>query len=226
MRALAAARTVGAPDWLIAAGAVRTAVWDRLHGFAPPPAAGAASPAATGAASPAAAGPRAIAPRPPASLADIDLIFFDPADLSSARDAAVEAALRTAAPDLPWQAKNQAAVHLWYAHKFGYAVEPLQSSADGVATWPETATAVALRLTEGDGLIVCAPFGLDDLLGLVHRRNPRRVSVEEYERRLRSKRISERWPHVRVVPARERLLPAIAGSERARQRRIRSVLDG
>ena len=108
------------------------------------------------------------------------------------------------APRTPWDAKNQAAVHLWYAHKFGYAVEPLRSSADRVATWPETATAVALRLTEGDGLIVCAPFGLIDLLGLVHRRNPRRVSVEEYERRLRSKRISERWPHVRVVPAAER----------------------
>jgi hypothetical protein len=33
----------------------------------------------------------------------------------------------------------------------------------------------------------------------VHRRNPERVSVEQYERRLRIKRISEHWPHVRVL---------------------------
>jgi hypothetical protein len=48
-------------------------------------------------------------------------------------------------------------------------------------------------------LIVEAPLGLDDLLGMVHRRNPRRVSAEEYHRRLASKRIAERWPRVTVV---------------------------
>lgn len=44
-----------------------------------------------------------------------------------------------------------------------------------------------------------APHGLDDLLGLVLRRNPTRVSVEEYERRLRAQRVTERWPRVRVL---------------------------
>jgi hypothetical protein len=34
---------------------------------------------------------------------------------------------------------------------------------------------------------------------MVHRRNPRRVSVEEYQRRLASKRIAERWPRVTIV---------------------------
>jgi hypothetical protein len=173
IRALEAARSVDAPDWLIGAGAVRTAVWDRLHGYANPH-----------------------------STDDIDLAFFDASDLSEARDRQVEALLRAALPDARWDAKNQAAVHLWYPRKFGYAVEPLRSSADGVATWPEAATAVAVRLMDNDELRVCAPFGLDDLLGLVHRRNPRRVSVQEYERRLSAKRIAERWPRVTIVPAR------------------------
>jgi uncharacterized protein len=122
MRALRAAREVDAPDWLITAGAIRTAVWDQLHGVAP-------------------------AARPPESLADVDLAFFDPADLSPAGDAAVEAALRAVAPDLPWEAKNQAAVHLWYARRFGLAVEPFTCSADAVATFPETATCVACAST-------------------------------------------------------------------------------
>jgi hypothetical protein len=172
MRALEAARSVDAPDWLIGAGAVRTAVWDRLHGY-----------------------------ENPTCVDDIDLVFFDASDLSEERDRQVEVFLRAALPQANWDAKNQAAVHLWYPRRFGYAVEPLRSSADAVATWPETATAVGLRLNDDERLQLCAPFGLDDLLGLVHRRNPRRVSVQEYERRLATKRIAERWPRVTIVPA-------------------------
>jgi uncharacterized protein len=170
MDALEAAREVDAPDWLIGAGAVRTAVWDRLHGF-----------------------------EEPTELADVDVGFFDPADLSRDRDAAVEAALRELRPGTPWDAKNQAAVHLWYPAKFGYEVPPLGSTAEAVATWPETAACVGVRLERDDSLSVVAPYGVEDLLGLVHRHNPARASVEEYERRLRAKRITDRWPRVRVL---------------------------
>jgi uncharacterized protein len=76
---------------------------------------------------------------------------------------------------------------------------PLASAADGVATWPETATAVAVRLHDGDELRVVAPCGLEDLFALVCRRNPRRVSVDQYRRRLREKRVAERWPKVTIV---------------------------
>jgi hypothetical protein len=172
MDVLRAAREVDAPDWLVGAGAMRNAVWDRLHGY----------PA-------------------PTALADVDVGFFDPADVTPERDRAVEDALRARLGGVPWQAKNQAAVHLWYESRFGYAVEPLSSSADAVGTFPETATAVAVRLWPDDGLTVVAPCGLDDLLGLVHRHNPRRASVEIYERRLTEKRIAERWPRVTIVPA-------------------------
>jgi hypothetical protein len=172
MRALRAARAVDAPDWLICAGAVRTAVWDFLHGVAAP-----------------------------SQLADVDLGFFDPVDLSPARDAAVERALHEAAPELPWEASNQAAVHLWYPRRFGFAVEPFRSAAEAVATFPETAVCVGLRLDADDHLTVIAPHGLDDLLGLVHRHNPARAPVEVYAERLASKRIAERWPRVTVIPA-------------------------
>jgi uncharacterized protein len=170
MGALVAAREVDAPGWLIGAGAVRTAVWDRLHGF-----------------------------DEPTELADVDVAFFDPDDLSPERDASVQEALRERDPDTPWDAKNQAAVHLWYPAKFGYEVPPLTSTEEAVATWPETATCLGVRLHRDDSLTVVAPYGVDDLLGMIHRRNPARVSIEEYERRLRTKRIAERWPRVRVV---------------------------
>jgi uncharacterized protein len=44
-----------------------------------------------------------------------------------------------------------------------------------------------------------APCGLDDLFGLVCRRNPRRVTVAHYHQRLRDKRVAERWPKVEIV---------------------------
>ncbi len=170
MQALEAARDVAAPDWWIAAGAIRNAAWDRLHDK-----------------------------RVPTPLADIDLLFFDAADLSEERDREVTNALRTRLPDLPWEANNQAAVHVWYPRVFGLQVEPFRSAGEAVATFPETATAIAVRLDAEDRIEILAPHGLDDLLGLVHRRNPTRVTVTEYERRLAQKRIAQRWPRVGVV---------------------------
>ena len=89
-------------------------------------------------------------------------------------------------------------MHLWYAARFGYEVPALASTADAVVTWPETATSVGARLEQDDTMTIVAPVGLDDLLGLVHRRNPARVSVDEYERRISTKRIAERWPRARI----------------------------
>jgi uncharacterized protein len=170
LEALRAARDVDPPDWLVGGGVLRDLVWDRLHGQSRP------------------APPR-----------DVDLAFFDPTRLDRARDAEVEQALAARLPGVPWDAKNQAAVHTWYGRVFGGRVAPLRSAADGVATWPETATAVAVRLLPDDRLEAVAPCGLDDLFGLVCRRNPRRVTVDHYHRRLHDKRIAERWPRVEIV---------------------------
>ena len=170
MGALRAAREVDAPDWLICAGAIRDLVWDDLHGR-----------------------PLTTPPR------DVDLGYLDPADLTPERDRAVEAQLRALGPDLPWEARNQAAVHLWYPRRFGFEVPPLRSTAEAVATFPETATCVGVRLLADDELLVVAPHGLDDLLGGVCRHNPTRVPHELYAQRLAEKGWRERWPRLRVV---------------------------
>jgi hypothetical protein len=169
MAALIAAREVDAPDWLISAGAIRDAVWDVLHD------------------------------REPAMPRDIDVGFFDPDHLTPARDEAVEAALRARAPGLPWEAKNQAAVHLWYPRRFGLEVEPFRDTADAVATFPEIATCVGVRLLPDDELQVVAPHGLDDLLGCVCRHNPTRASRALYRRRVETKGWGERWPKLRYA---------------------------
>jgi hypothetical protein len=167
-RALGAVAALGLPRGCIGAGAIRNAVWDALHGLAP------------------------------ALPADIDVAYFDAGCLDPERDDALLARLRAVAPDLPWEVTNQAAVHLWFEQHFGHAVDPLVSIEDAVASWPETATSVAIEpLAAGPRVI--APLGLDDLFGLVVRRNPRRVSVAEYRRRCAAKRYRERWPRVAVI---------------------------
>lgn len=67
----------------IAAGMVRNAVWDVLHGRAP-----------------------ALHPR-----SDVDVIYFDRQELSPERDQQLEHTLAKLRPDVPWQVRNQARMH-------------------------------------------------------------------------------------------------------------------
>jgi hypothetical protein len=131
----------------------------------------------------------------------VDLVYFCAADLSPARDAALQRSLAEQLPELPWEVINQAGVHLWFEAHFGHAVEPLQSLADAIATWPEPATAVGVWLDGDDVLHVIAPHGLGDLLGMRVRRNPARVSVQTYRERCAAKRYEARWPRVVVEAA-------------------------
>ena len=170
MQALAQVRALRLHRWCVGAGAVRNLVWDALHEAATP-----------------------------SALADIDVAHFDAGDLSSERDAALQLQLQSMAPETPWEVTNQAGVHLWFEEHFGHAVAPLQSLEEAVASWPEYATAVGLSLDDDDRLHVIAPYGLEDLFAMVVRRNPARVSVETYRRRIATKRYAQRWPRVTII---------------------------
>ncbi len=194
-RALDAVAASGLPDAWIGAGAVRDIVWGRQYGAFDP-----------------------------AAVKDVDVAYFDVGDLTKQRDLAAEETLARLA-DLPWEATNQAAVHTWYQQYFGgAAVEPFASVHEAVATWPETATCVAVRRGRGGvengrienggiesggiessriesgGIEICAPHGLADLLGGVWRVNPVRVTSEVSQARLARQRVRVWWPRVTVVP--------------------------
>ena len=170
MGILEAVRDCEPPDWLAGGGVLYKLVWNRLHGY-----------------------------EETRYVGDVDVVFFDPEDLSPERERAVERALLARRADVLWEAKNQAAVHLWYAEKFGYRVPPLRSSEEGVGANPGTATAVGIRLLADDDLYVAAPSGLSDLFELVLRRNPLRVTPELFREWVAQKGFLERWPKLRVI---------------------------
>ena len=161
---------LGLPDCYLGAGCVAQAVWNAAHG----------KPAA-------------------AHISDYDVVYFDAGDVTERGETEAAASVRTALADLPVavDVKNQARVHLWYRQRFGYDIVPYTSTEDAIATWPTTATAIGVRLVQGRPQVL-APYGLDDLLGLVVRANRVQITPEIYQRKVA--RWQRHWPDLTVLP--------------------------
>lgn len=172
---LQALAELGLPDGWIAAGAVRNAVWDWLHGY-----------------------PRSTL------LNDVDVIWFNPDRAEPAIDRRLEEHLTRRLPGIAWSVKNQARMHQRNGDP------PYTGCADAMASWPETATAIAVRLSVGDQPRILAPLGLDDVLSLVLRPTSRfaRKHPDAFRQRIEARHWLRTWPRLTVKdeassPARE-----------------------
>ncbi|WP_218921030.1 nucleotidyltransferase family protein [Massilia putida] len=125
---------------------------------------------------------------------DIDVIWFDPAACGAERDAALETALRDRDGTSAWSVKNQARMHARNGDR------PYRSAVDAMRHWPETATAVAVRLAARGEIEVAAPLGLDDLFGLIVRPTRRFLGEKHavYLDRIRSKNWERDWPGLKI----------------------------
>jgi hypothetical protein len=154
------------PDWYLAAGAIRNAVWDALHGQV------------------------SLTPH-----GDLDVIYFDAANTPN--DA--EEALRAARPEYAWEVTNQAVVHEWQSKSTGTDIPAYDSIAAAMASWPETATAVGVRLDDRGAMNFVAPHGLVDLFALTLRPSPTASDPNAYASRLREKAWHLRWPRLIIA---------------------------
>ncbi|HKU97487.1 MAG TPA: nucleotidyltransferase family protein [Vineibacter sp.] len=136
---------------------------------------------------------------PAHGIRDIDIVYFDAADLSAETEAAHEARLRDLLADVPAKldVKNEARVHLWYRDVFGYGIDPYRSTEDAIATFPTTATSIGVRL-DGGALRVCAPFGVDDLMTGIVRSNKRQITQAVYDKKVARWRTL--WPELTYLP--------------------------
>ena len=127
------------------------------------------------------------------SLNDIDVIYYDPSDIKEEIEKEYEKRLREINPLLPWSVKNQARMHTVKNH------HPYKSIEEAMIHWPETATAVGVRLNNDDSLSLIAPFGLHDLFNLILRRSPKFADKEYFRKRYQEKNWLQKWPKVRVI---------------------------
>ncbi|MCT4779642.1 MULTISPECIES: nucleotidyltransferase family protein [Exiguobacterium] len=86
---------------------------------------------------------------------DIDVVYYDATDTSEATEKQYEEKLKSWQP-LPWSVKNQARMH----HKNN--LPPYRSTCDAIAHFPETVTAIAAKLTDGQFQLYLA-YGAEDL---------------------------------------------------------------
>lgn len=127
-------------------------------------------------------------------LDDVDLLYFQPEDTGRAAERAIEARLHRAMPGQPWSAKNQARMHLRNGDR------PYTGTIDAMRHWLETPTCVAIRLDAKDQLELAAPYGIDDLLGMILRPTPAaRRRQQAYRERIASKQWLQNWPKSRVI---------------------------
>lgn len=163
--ALARARSLNLPDWLVVSGVLYNSVWNHLTG----------KPSGYG-------------------IKDVDLFYFDDGDLSyEAEDAIIRrAAQHFDGLALPVEVRNQARVHLWYPQKFGRACPRYTSSGESVSHFASQTHAVGVRYDADGQVELVAPFGLDDIFSF--RIAPNRVTDNQRTHEAKGARAKECWP--------------------------------
>ncbi|MBJ9986712.1 nucleotidyltransferase family protein [Acinetobacter sp. S40] len=129
---------------------------------------------------------------------EIDVIFYNP-EANQDQERQIQQELQRQFPLNEWDVVNQATVHHWYLDKNGQKIPAYTSLIEALSAWPETATAVAVRLNVHDQLEIVAPFGLHDLFELKLRWNPRLVSYETFWDRIIQKQWLQRWPKLELI---------------------------
>ena len=133
---------------------------------------------------------------------DIDVIFFDPT-VSYEETLQIEKRLREAYPLYSWEVKNQV-----YMHIHSPNTKPYTSSQDAMSKYPETCTALGLRLLKNDDLELFIAYGLTDLVNFQVKPTPHFLADEEriklYRERLEKKKWQSKWPRLDIyLPEKE-----------------------
>lgn len=129
-------------------------------------------------------------------LPDIDVIYFDPSIISEEIEKDLENILTDIQPDIPWSVKNQARMHIVNNNS------PYLSSIDAISKFPETATALGVKLDHLGKVILTAPHGIEDVVNCQVKPTPYFRQSEEqmqfYKDRIMKKNWKARWDKVQL----------------------------
>jgi hypothetical protein len=130
-------------------------------------------------------------------LPDIDVIYFDASNVDEGVEKHFEKILKQRQPAIPWSVKNQARMHTLNN------VQPYFSSVEAISKFPETATALGLKLDEEGKVMLTAPHGVEDVINFHIRPTPFFSETEErmdiFHYRVRNKNWKSVWSKVEVL---------------------------
>lgn len=124
---------------------------------------------------------------------DVDILYFDPSDLQEESEKNYDARLRGLYDQNDWSVKNQARMHI--RNQDG----PYASVAEAMKRWPETVTAVGIRLNDDMNIEVIAPHGLEDLFQMIVRKSPYFKDEAYFQSRVSDKKWLDIWPQLTMV---------------------------
>jgi uncharacterized protein len=130
-------------------------------------------------------------------IPDIDVIYFDPSHIDEAVEKKLEDMLKRTHPQIPWSVKNEARMHIVNN------LPPYSSSIDAISKFPETATALGLKLDANNQIRLAAPCGIHDVIHLELKPTAyfaaSRERCEIYETRLVKKNWQAKWPKIIIT---------------------------
>lgn len=125
-------------------------------------------------------------------LNDIDIVFFDPLDISNSRAKEITTKLKKQFTDFEWQAKNQAFMHRRNHDR------PYKNTLDAMSFWPEKETAIGVSLDNNGALTFINAFPKNNIFDGKITYNPKRNECV-FRQRITQKQWLKVWPHLQVV---------------------------
>ncbi|MDQ0254077.1 hypothetical protein J2S74_001450 [Evansella vedderi] len=128
-------------------------------------------------------------------MEDVDVIYFDPSNVNEQEEKKLEQQLGELNPNIPWSVKNQARMH----HING--LPPYRSSEEGISKFPETVTALGLKVNVNEEVVLTAPHGIEDVLRMEVHPTPlfKEGKLKDvYIKRVTTKKWKEAWPMVKI----------------------------
>ncbi|WP_032095696.1 MULTISPECIES: nucleotidyltransferase family protein [unclassified Alteromonas] len=187
MSCLHALQQLALPQGYLGAGFLRNAIWDFLHQKSTP-----------------------------TPLKDVDVIYFDANDTQRAKDTFYEMQLNEVLPQVKWQVKNQARMHVLHGHA------PYKNCEEAISYWIEKETCLAIALSTVDSVAlsasasakarlsssfetagpfdILAPYGLQANFAGTISINPKYPRPDVFNERVQKKRWCEIWPTLTVKP--------------------------
>lgn len=127
---------------------------------------------------------------------DVDVIYFDHTNIDENFEKELENKLISIMPNIPWSVKNEARMHVINN------LPPYTSSEDAISKFPETATALGVKLDKDNNLVLTSPHGINDVINLEVKPTPYFTEIKElttiYEERILKKNWKAIWNKVKV----------------------------